>query len=120
MKRKRFRMKHFTDDDGKAIDVPLPQRMAYGHLKNRGIYAKISLNCNPNLKTSKAPLKSQAQGTSLFMHSASNQRVVQRIVHGRLKSGCQKVRGGRLGVKAGVVYAERGEKEDQVGQGKSF
>ena len=29
--------------------------------------------------------------------------VVQRIVHGRLRSGFQRVRGGRLGVKAGVV-----------------
>jgi len=46
--------------------------------------------------------------------------VVHRIVHGRLRSGCQRVREGRLGVKAGVVYAESGEKEDQVSQGKSF
>ena len=29
--------------------------------------------------------------------------VFQRIVLGRLRSGCQRVRGGRLGVKAGVV-----------------
>src|SRR6218665_1535690 len=29
--------------------------------------------------------------------------VFQRIVRGKLRSGCQKVRGGRLGVKAGVV-----------------
>src|SRR6218665_2986282 len=81
-----------------------------------------------NSKTSKAPLKSQAQGTSLFTSAASNQRgfsknspweaqvrfpvgermrqirgVFQRIVRGKLRSGCQKVRGGRLGVKAGVV-----------------
>src|SRR6218665_4069994 len=80
------------------------------------------------LQTSKAPLKSQAQGTSLFTSAASNQRgfpknspweaqvrlpdgermrqirgVFQRIVRGKLRSGCQKVRGGRLGVKAGVV-----------------
>ena len=46
--------------------------------------------------------------------------VVHRIVHGRLRSGCQRVREGRLIVKAGVVYAESGEKEDQVSQGKSF
>src|SRR6218665_3506060 len=83
---------------------------------------------NRKLQTSKAPLKSQAQGTSLFTSAASNQRgfpknspweaqvcfpegermrqirgVVQRIVRGKLRSGCQKVRGGRLGVKAGVV-----------------
>src|SRR6218665_3945326 len=47
------------------------------------------------LQTSKAPLKSQAQGTSLFTSAASNERgVFQRIVRGRLRSGCQKVRGG--------------------------
>src|SRR6218665_3547346 len=85
-------------------------------------------NRNRKLQTSKAPLKSQAQGTSLFTSAASNQRgfpknspweaqvrfpegesmrqirgVFQRIVRGKLRSGCQKVRGGRLGVKAGVV-----------------
>src|SRR6218665_270147 len=90
----------------------------------------IGTNCNRNRKlhTSKAPLKSQAQGTSLFTSAASNQRgfpknspweaqvrspegermrqirgVFQRIVRGKFRSGCQKVRGGRLGVKAGVV-----------------
>src|SRR6218665_21595 len=85
-------------------------------------------NRNRNLQTSKAPLKSQAQGTSLCTSVASNQRgfpmnspweaqvrlpegermrqirgVFQRIVRGKLTSGCQKVRGGRLGVNAGVV-----------------
>src|SRR6218665_2569798 len=85
-------------------------------------------NRNRKIQTSKAPLKSQAQGTSLFTSAASNQRgfpknspwdaqvrfpegermrqirgVFQRIVRGKLRSGCQKVRGGRLGVKAGVV-----------------
>jgi len=30
--------------------------------------------CNCNLQTSKAPLKSQAQGTSLFTSAVSNQR----------------------------------------------
>src|SRR6218665_1264407 len=85
-------------------------------------------NRNRKLQTSKAPLKSQAQGTSLITSAASNQRgfpknspweaqvrfpegermrqirgVFQRIVRGKLRSGCQKVRGGRLGVKAGVV-----------------
>src|SRR6218665_659215 len=83
---------------------------------------------NRKLQTSKAPLKSQAHGPSLFTSAASNQRVFpknspweaqvrlpegermrqirgvfQRIVRGKLRSGCQKVRGGRLGVKAGVV-----------------
>src|SRR6218665_2577308 len=85
-------------------------------------------NRNRKLQTSKAPLQSQAQGTRLFTSTASNQRgfpknspweaqvrfpegermrqirgVFQRIVRGKLRSGCQKVRGGRLGVKAGVV-----------------
>src|SRR6218665_1799274 len=95
-------------------------------------------NRNSKLQTSKAPLKSQAQGPSLFTSAASNQRgfpknspweaqvrfpegermhqirgvgermhqirgVFQRIVRGKLRSGCQKVRGGRLGVKAGVA-----------------
>src|SRR6218665_4080433 len=92
-------------------------------------YVKIVIvNRNRKLQTSKAPLKSQAQGTSLFTSAASNQRgfpknspweaqvrftegermrqirgVFPRIVRGKLRSGCQKVRGGRLGVKAGVV-----------------
>src|SRR6218665_2870311 len=73
-------------------------------------------NRNRKLQTSKAPLKSQAQGTSLFTSAASNQRgfpknspweaqvrfpegermrqirgVFQRIVRGKLRSGCQKV-----------------------------
>src|SRR6218665_1946181 len=81
-----------------------------------------------NSKLLKRHSKSQAQGTSLFTSAASNQRgfpknspweaqvrfpegermrqirgVFQRIVRGKLRSGCQKVRGGRLGVKAGVV-----------------
>src|SRR6218665_3431602 len=89
-------------------------------IRNRNRYRK--------LQTSKAPLKSQAQGTSLFTSATSNQRgfsknspweaqvrfpedermrqirgVFQRIVRGKLRSGCQKVRGGRLGVKAGVA-----------------
>src|SRR6218665_485039 len=71
-------------------------------------------NRNRNLQTSKAPLKSQAQGTSLFTSATSNQRgfpknspweaqvrfpegermrqirgVFQRIVRGKLRSGCQ-------------------------------
>src|SRR6218665_708231 len=99
------------------------------HKINRSINAKKRRpNRNRNLQTSKASLKSQAQGTSLFTSAASNQRVFpknrsweaqvrlpegermrqirgvfHRIVRGKLRSGCQKVRGGRLGVKAGVV-----------------
>src|SRR6218665_2438760 len=92
------------------------------------LFLNRNRNRNCKLQTSKAPLKSQAQGNSLFTSAASNQRgfpknspweaqvrfpegermrqirgVFQRIVRGKLRSGCQKVRGGRLGVKAGVV-----------------
>src|SRR6218665_3297917 len=80
----------------------------------------LNHNRNRKLQTSKVPLKSQAQGTSLFTSATSNQRgfpknspweaqvrfpegermrqirgVFQRIVRGKLRSGCQKVRGGR-------------------------
>src|SRR6218665_3918292 len=48
-------------------------------------------NRNRKLQTSKAPLKSQAQGTSLFTSAASKQRGFP-IVRGRLRSGCQRVR----------------------------
>src|SRR6218665_2596532 len=85
-------------------------------------------NRNRKLQISKAPLKSQAQGTSLFTSAASNQKafpknspwkaqvrlpygermrqirgVFQRVVRGKLRSGCQRVTGGRLGIKVGVV-----------------
>jgi len=56
----------------------------------------LSRNCNRNLQTSKALLKSQAQGTSSFTSTA----VVLRIFHGRFRSGLQRVRGGRVAVKA--------------------
>src|SRR6218665_514577 len=71
-------------------------------------------NRNRKLRTSKEPLKSQAQGTSLFTSAASNQRVFpknspweaqvrlpegermrqirgvfQRVVRWKLRSGCQ-------------------------------
>src|SRR6218665_3998832 len=97
-------------------------------------------NRNRKLQTSKAPLKRQAQGTSLFTSAASNQgdfpknspweaqvrlpegermRKIrggfQRIVRGKLRSGCQKVRGGRLGVKAGGVLGGGGGKWDEGG-----
>ena len=83
---------------------------------------------NRKLNISKAPLKSQDQGTSLLTSAASNQMgfqknspweahvrfpygermrqirgVFQRVVRGKFRSGCQRVRGGRLGVKAGVA-----------------
>src|SRR6218665_3865033 len=53
----------------------------------RGIdnLALLYSNRNRKLQTSKAPLKSQAQGTSLFTSAASNQRGFP-IVRGRLKS----------------------------------
>ena len=39
-------------------------------------------------------------------------RVVQRIFCGKFKYGCQRLRGGRLAARAGVVRANSGEKED--------
>src|SRR6218665_1573500 len=47
------------------------------------------LDRNRKLQTSKAPLKSQSQGTSLFTSAASNQMGFP-IVRGKLRSGCQK------------------------------
>jgi len=68
----------------------------------------MSERSNRNLQTSRAPLKSQAQGTSLFLSATSNQRgcpelVSHVLVHGRFISGCQWVRGGRVAAKADVV-----------------
>src|SRR6218665_521066 len=60
-------------------------------------------NRSRNLRTSRAPLKSQAnQGTSLFTSAATNQSVFQRVVNGGLRSDFQRVRGDRVGVKVGV------------------
>src|SRR6218665_3837582 len=79
------------------------------HSRNYAQNTSIEIRyANRNLQPSKAPLKSQAQGTSLFTSAAGERTrqirgVFQRIVHGKLRSGCQKVRGGRLGVKAGEV-----------------
>src|SRR6218665_817530 len=86
------------------------------------LFGYSNRNSNRKIQISKAPLKSQAQGTSLFTSAASNQRVFpknspweeqvrfpygermrqirggfQRVGHGKLRSRCQKVRGGRLG-----------------------
>src|SRR6218665_1803767 len=84
-------------------------------LYHRTIVSILSYrNRNRKLQTSKAPLKSQAKDTSLFTSAASNQRsfpknspweakvrfpegermhqirgVFQRIVRGKLRSGCQ-------------------------------
>src|SRR6218665_3012849 len=93
----------------------------------RNSVSSLSWYRNRNLQTSKAPLKSQAQSTSLFTSAASNQRgfpksspweaqvrlpedermreirgFFQRIVSGKLRPGCQRVRGGRLVVMAGI------------------
>src|SRR6218665_491212 len=54
-------------------------------------HANNNRNRNRKLQTSKAPLKNQAQGTSLFTSAASKQRGFP-IVRGRLRSGCQRVR----------------------------
>ena len=42
--------------------------------KNYDFNRHYSINRNRNLQTSKAPLKSQAKGTSLFTSAASSQR----------------------------------------------
>src|SRR6218665_2999375 len=45
---------------------------------------RTALNRNRNLKTSRAPFRSQAhQGISLFTSAATNKRGFQRVVHGR-------------------------------------
>src|SRR6218665_1229809 len=97
-------------------ELPRPHHLPL-HAQTRHINKDTVHNRNRNLQTSKAPLKSQAQGTSLFTSAASNQRgfpknspweaqirlpegermrqirgVFQRIVLGRLRSGCQRVR----------------------------
>ena len=54
-------------------------------------YILTNRNRNRKLQISKAPLKSQAQGISLFTSAASNQRGFP-IVRRRLRSGCQRVR----------------------------
>ena len=116
---------------------------ARSQFSKRTFTVTVCHNRNRNLQTPKAPLKSQAQGTSLFTSAASNRRdfpknspwevqvrfpegqrmrqirvVFQRIVRGKLRSSCQKVRGGRLGVKAGVVQETSGNKQNQVSQRK--
>src|SRR6218665_3077082 len=117
--------------------------LSLAHLAIKATKHHYNSNRNRKLQTSKAPLKSLAQGTSLFTSAASNQRgfpknspweaqvrfpegermrqirgVFQRIVRWKLRSGCQKVRGGRLGVKAGVVWEGSGKKWNQVSQRK--
>src|SRR6218665_3557609 len=71
------------------------------------------INSYHNLGISRAPLKSQAhQGTSSFRSATTNQRVV----HGKLRSDFQWVRGGRVAVKVGVVEIQK--VEDQMSQSK--
>jgi len=43
---------------------------------------------NRNLQSSKAQLESHVECTNLFTSAASNQRVVQKIVHGSFRSNC--------------------------------
>ena len=93
--------------------------------RSRSLNGHWDRNRNRKLQTSKTPLKSQAQGTILFTSAALNQRgfpknspweaqvrlpdgerMLQiRGVFQRIVRGCSgpKARGGRLGVKAGVV-----------------
>ena len=47
--------------------------------------------------------KRRAPAYSRALHHTCIRGVVERIVRGRLRSGFQRVRAGRLGVKAGVV-----------------
>ena len=61
--------------------------------------------------------KRRASAYSRALHQSRG--VFQRIVRGRLRSGCQRVRGGRLGVKAGVFRRRVGEKENQLSQRKN-
>src|SRR6218665_493489 len=105
-------------DLNNPISICSRQQWQIGHIfARRAVYLIDMPNRNRKLQTSKAPLKSQAQGTSLFTSAASNQRgfpknspweaqvrfpegermrqirgVFQRIVRGKLRSGCQKVR----------------------------
>lgn len=53
--------------------------------------AGLNRKCNRNLQTSKAPLESEAQGTSLLTSAAANQRGCPKsIVEGKLRSDFQK------------------------------
>ena len=61
-------------------------------------------NRNRNLGISRAPLKSEAQqGTSLLAGAAMSKWFVQRVVHDKLRSDSQRVRGDIVAIKAGVV-----------------
>jgi len=53
-------------------------------------------------------VKRMAPAYSRALHQI--REVVQRIVSGRLRSGCHRVRGGRLAIKAGGIYVNSGEK----------
>src|SRR6218665_160692 len=78
-----------------------------------------SRNCNCNLKTSKALLKSQAhQGTSLFTSAATNQRGFSKGGVKRSSGQISRIPGGdRVAVKVGVLHVEK--LNDQMGQGRS-
>ena len=77
-------------------------------------------NRNRKLQTSKAPLKSLAQGTSLFTsvargwENALNQRGFPKNSpwEAQVRLPWQKVRGGRLGVKAGVHLGDEWAESD--------
>src|SRR6218665_1072761 len=67
---------------------------AFSNARNR--------NRNRHLQTSKAPLKNQAPGPSLFTKAALNQSGCPKYSPWEAQVRYQRVRGGRLGVKAGV------------------
>jgi len=62
-------------------------------------------NRNCKSQTYKAPLESQAQGTSLFASAASNQTVFQKVVKGGFQ-GVQIQRQGRAAAKMGAIHSE--------------
>src|SRR6218665_3311317 len=93
-----------SNEERLAVSVFITNRHSeqfYSVIQRKTIYCSV-IERNHTLQTSQVPFESQVQRTSLFMSAASNQRGCQRIVHGRLRFGCLRVRGGRLSVKVGV------------------
>ena len=66
-------------------------------------FLTIANNRNRNLQTSKAPLESQAQGTSLFTSAASSQRGCPKGSPKEVRVRLPEGQRGRVAVKVGVV-----------------
>jgi len=65
-------------------------------------------------------LKRHWEGHQLIHErSLNSEGFVLRIVHGSLRSDFERIRRGRVAVKAGVVYGESGKTEYQMSQGMS-